>query len=115
MAKKLKKISPQHLGQIEKGLPPSWYNLSSNYELSEEFIRKYKEKVYWYYIFTRQKLSVSFIIEFQYEAKVHLDYICICQKLSAKFIKEFSHKINFNYLPLCFFKIENQNSWKTFL
>lgn len=110
-AKKLKKITPDYLRQIEKGLC-NWQNLSAIYELSEDFIRKYKNKLNWGIICIKQKFSEEFIIEFQHKA--NWDYISSHQKLSTKFVKEFCSRINFNYLPLCFFKMENPNSWKTF-
>ena len=45
----------------------NWYDISNKYILSENFIRKYKNKVFWTYISIYQKLSDDFIREFQNE------------------------------------------------
>jgi 3-methyladenine DNA glycosylase Tag len=53
----------------EEGLknlaPHSWCDISRECVLSEELIRKNKDKVYWINISKYQKLSEDFIIEFQ--------------------------------------------------
>lgn len=62
----------------------NWFDISINYELSEEFIRKFQNKVIWHYICQYQKLSESFIMELK--NKVSWLYISRYQKLSEKFI-----------------------------
>ena len=49
--------------------------ISYYYKLSENFIRKFENKVYWHYVSKYQKLSENFIREFQY--KVDWYYISI--------------------------------------
>jgi hypothetical protein len=66
--------------------------------LSEEFIRKNKNKVYWSYISYYQKLSEEFIKEFQ--DKVDWFYISKYQKLSEDFIREFKDKVNWKEISL---------------
>ena len=41
----------------------NWDNISYYQKLSEDFIRKFKDKVTWYRISWYQKLSLEFIIE----------------------------------------------------
>ena len=69
-----------------------WERISSNRELSESFIREFRQKVNWEYISACQKLSESFIQEFQ-------DQVCWVQisrhqKLSENFSREFQHKVD---------------------
>lgn len=68
-----------------------WNHISEHQVLSEEFIRKYQNKVNWIYISVYQKLSEDFIREFQ--RKVFWPFIFKYQKLSEDFIKEFQDKI----------------------
>jgi len=68
----------------------------SMYQISEEFIREFQDKVNWNYISKYQKLSESFIIEFQ--DKVNWVYISPNQKLSEEFIREFQDKVNWSYI-----------------
>ena len=63
----------------------------SKVQLTEDFIRKYQDKVYWYYICIYQKLSENFIREFQY--KVNWGNITQYQELSESFIREFKDKV----------------------
>ena len=63
-----------------------WYNISYYQKLSEEFIRKFKDKVNWYSINYYQKLSEEFIREFK--DRVYWYNISKYQKLSEGFIIE---------------------------
>ena len=63
-------------------------------KLSEDFIREFQDKVYWYNISTYQKLSESFIRDFQ--DKVNWYFISKHQKLSNEFIDEFKDRLNLN-------------------
>ena len=60
-------------------------------KLSESFIRKFRDKVWWYNISYYQVLSEDFIREF----KDKVDWRCISKKqnLSKDFKKEFKDKI----------------------
>ena len=53
----------------------------------QDFIREFKNKVYWFYISRNQKLTEDFIKEFK--DKVNWGFILYYQKLSEPFIKEF--------------------------
>lgn len=64
----------------------------SNYQLTEDFIRKYHDKVDWRCISIYQNLSENLIREFC--DKVDWIYISINQKLSEEFIEEFQHKVD---------------------
>jgi hypothetical protein len=75
----------------------NWEEISFHYKLSEDFIRKHKDKVNWYYVSGSQELSESFIREFQ--DKVFWSYISSEQKLSENFIREFQNKVDW----LCIF------------
>jgi hypothetical protein len=68
-----------------------WNHISEHQVLSEEFIRKYQNKVNWIIISAYQKLSEDFIREFQ--RKVFWPFIFKYQNLSEDFIKEFQDKI----------------------
>jgi hypothetical protein len=70
----------------------NWNCISIHQNLSEDFIREFKDKVDWINISTYQKLSEKFIKEF----KDYVDWNCVStyQKLSKKFIKEFNLKIS---------------------
>lgn len=68
-----------------------WKHISEHQVLSEEFIRKYQNKLDWVYISAYQKLSEDFIREFQY--KVFWLFIFQYQDLSEEFKKEFQDKI----------------------
>jgi len=73
-----------------------WYNISYYQKLSESLIREFKDKVNWSYISEYQKLSESFIREFQ--DKVNWTRISSYQKLSESFIREFKHKVHWDYI-----------------
>ena len=60
-------------------------------QVTEKFIRKYQDKVYWKDISLYQILSGDFIREFQ--DRLDWDYISRNQKLSESFIREFKYKV----------------------
>ena len=70
----------------------SWTYISQYQKLSLDFIKEFKDKVDWIYISIYQQLSLEFIREFQ--DKVNWDCISIYQKLSEDFIREFQDKVN---------------------
>ena len=45
----------------------NWVLLSTNYKVSENFIREFHDRVSWWEIFAYQKLSLSFREEFAYK------------------------------------------------
>ncbi len=50
----------------------NYKSLKNEYELSEDFIKKHKDKIYWKNILEYQKLSKSFIETFEdFEDKVY--------------------------------------------
>ena len=69
-----------------------WYLISKHQNLSEGFIREFKDKVNWYWISSHQNLSEGFIREFK--DKVNWNEISIYQHLSEGFIREFDLSIN---------------------
>ena len=60
--------------------------ISFYYKLSENFIRKFQDKVEWHFISEYQNLSESFIREFK--DKVYWIKISVHQKLSESFIRD---------------------------
>ena len=87
----------KELGTNYKSLDDvNWLNVSRNIQLSENFIREFKDKVDWVRISTHQKLSEEFIKEFQ--NSVNWSYISIYQKLSEEFIREFQNRVNWDYI-----------------
>lgn len=97
----------------------NWNYISKYMILSEDFIREFKDKVYWYNICENQTLSEDFIKEFsnyvnwakisyyqllsedfieQFSDKVDWFNISYSQKLSEKFINKFSNKIYWHKL-----------------
>ena len=68
-----------------------WNSISTE-QLSEDFIRKFQDKVDWSLISACQTLSESFIREFQ--DKVDWNCISSCQVLSENFIREFEDKVD---------------------
>ncbi len=84
-------------------------DISSNYILSEEFIREFKDKLDWLLISEHQKLSMEFIEEFL-ENYLYLDHLFAYQKLSESFIEKHAHyKSDWEKISL------NQNLSKEFI
>jgi hypothetical protein len=69
----------------------SWYNISTYHNLSEEFIKEFKDKVFWKSISKNQILSESFIREFENR----VSWIEISRRFvfSFDFLNEFKEKI----------------------
>ena len=77
----------------------NWNSVSKCQNLSESFIREFKDKVEWEYISKYQNLSEDFIREFR--DKVDWDYISEYQKLSEDFIREFKDEVNWEIISEC--------------
>jgi hypothetical protein len=77
----------------------NWDYISCYQNLSESFIREFKNKVDWYNISSYQKLSESFIREFK--NKVDWCRISCHQNLSESFIREFENKVDWNCISEC--------------
>jgi len=73
-----------------------WKIVSSDYNLSEDFIDYFEGFVDWYNISKYQKLSENFIEKFKY--KVNWDNIVCFQDLSSEFIKKYENKIDWYYI-----------------
>ena len=73
-----------------------WYYISWKQKLSKHFIREFKDKVNWDYISSYQKLSEHFIREFK--DLVDWRNISHHQELSEQFIREFKDKLNIDTL-----------------
>jgi hypothetical protein len=70
----------------------SWYEISENKILSEEFIREFQDNLIWGPIWINKKFSEDFIREF--ERKVNWFLISKNQKLSEDFIRDFQMKVD---------------------
>ena len=68
-----------------------WYDIISNVDLSEKFIRKYMERFQWLDICAEQKLSESFVREFKDFVKWEAYLNNIRNKFSLDFIYEMKH------------------------
>ena len=87
----------KELGTYYKSLDDvNWHYISERKNLSENFIREFKDKVYWIDISYYQNLSENFIKEFQ--NSVNWSYISLRQKLSEEFIREFQNRVNWEYI-----------------
>ena len=86
------------LGTNYKGLikKEQWVDISKYQKLSESFIREFQDKVDWEWISKYQKLSESFIREFQ--DKVDWYWTSKSQKLSESFIREFQDKVDWYWV-----------------
>lgn len=73
-----------------------WHNISKCQTLSEDFIREFQNKVEWKNISFNQKLSEDFIREFK--DKVDWKWISCKQKLSEDFVKEFQDKVDWKWI-----------------
>ena len=73
-----------------------WNRISQYQKLSESFIREFQGNVNWYEISCKQELSEDFIREFK--NKVDWYWISKYQKLSESFIHEFQDKVNWIYI-----------------
>ena len=91
----------EYLGTDYKGLitKNQWENISRYQKLSESFIREFQDKVDWYWISIRQKLSEDFIREFQ--GKVDWDWISEYQRLSEDFIRDFQYEVYWWFISTC--------------
>lgn len=69
-----------------------WKNISQYHLLSEEYIKKFQNKVNFWRISQYQKLSEEFIVEFH--DRVNWTCISQYQKLSEEFINKFQDKVN---------------------
>ena len=76
----------------------SWISICVEYELSEEFMEKFKAGIYWEYICVNYELSEEFILR---NIDV-LDWedIAIFQRLSEKFIEENIEKIPLKWIVI---------------
>lgn len=90
----------EYLGANYRGIitKKQWGDISKYQKLSESFIHEFQDKVNWFWIAIRQKLSEPFIREFQDE----VDWDCISkyQKLSEDFIREFQDKVDWLYISM---------------
>ncbi|MFW6024998.1 MAG: hypothetical protein ACOCRX_01520 [Candidatus Woesearchaeota archaeon] len=75
-------------------LEEDWRLISSNFILTDRFIREYHNYVNWEYASAFQKLSEAIIREFK--DKVDWEWICITQQLSENFIEEHINRIYWN-------------------
>lgn len=81
---KYKKLSEDFMRKFKHKLYWSW--VWEKQKLSEDLIRKFIDKADWLAISRYQKLSENFIIEFMDE--LYLGYVCEYQNLSDEFMKK---------------------------
>lgn len=69
-----------------------WVYISKNNKLSESFMREFQDDIDWFWVSIKQTLSEDFIREFQDE----VDWYSISeyQKLSEDFIREFKDEVD---------------------
>lgn len=72
-----------------------WEQISAEQCLTEDFIRKFQDKVDWACISDWQELFENFIREF--EDKIFWDFLFETQKLSNEFVREFKDKLKTEY------------------
>ena len=75
-----------------------WDGISSYQHLSEGFIREFADRVDWYYISTCQHLSEDFIREFK--DRVYWGCISAYQHLSEDFIRKFKNKVDWDCISM---------------
>jgi phosphoribosylanthranilate isomerase len=75
-----------------------WDYISIHQELSEEFIEKFQDKINWEAVSSYQRLSEEFIKKFQ--DKVDWENISIHQKLSEEFIEKFQDKVDWQRISI---------------
>jgi hypothetical protein len=63
----MQKLTQEIIDQLDSSsmFASEWEDISCGYELSEDLIRQYQDKVDWHYISRFQNLSEQFIIELQ--------------------------------------------------
>jgi hypothetical protein len=95
-----------------------WVEISKT-PLSEEFIREFKEQIYWTPVCKMSVLSESFIKEFKYE--VNWPWISLYQKLSEDFIREFEDRLYWKEISLYqtlssdfLFEFNDRIEWKLY-
>ena len=76
----------------------NWKSISCDYNLSESFIEKFKDKLDWFYISIYQKLSEPFIEK--YHDKVDWFYISSCQLLSESFIEKYQNLLDWHDISI---------------
>lgn len=74
----------------------SWYDISTKYFLSDNFIRDFHDKLNLVYVCEHQSVSEDIMREFQDE--IGWDVISKYQTLSEDFIEEFADKVNWRIL-----------------
>jgi hypothetical protein len=91
----MKKLSKEEIEEIRKDpIIADWYHFCGNYDLSEEFIREFKDYLNWWKLSYYQNLPESLIREFQ--DIVNWSNILSNQALSLSeaFLLEFIDKVD---------------------
>jgi hypothetical protein len=88
----MKELTEELLKDIKDNALSLTY-VCKNYKIGEDLIRKYHDKVDWYYISSYQVLNENLIRDFQ--DKVYWNIICRgLTFLSEEFIREFKNKVD---------------------
>lgn len=77
--------------ETEHGMEDFWREISSDPNLSEEFIEKYSSKINWYELSVHYPMTEQFIEK--YCNKVNWFAVCRHQKLSEDFIEKHSDRV----------------------
>uniref|UniRef100_A0A1B6L981 Uncharacterized protein n=1 Tax=Graphocephala atropunctata TaxID=36148 RepID=A0A1B6L981_9HEMI len=76
-----------------------WDDLSQKYELSEEMMRMFQNKLNWHSIAKYQNLSSTFIKEFiEYQLNPYIELVCRYQHLTPDFLEEFKDRVDWNII-----------------
>ena len=91
LTKRDQKIINEHIKEMR---PLDWSAICNECELTESFMREYKDKLNWSTVSRNQKLSEDFIREFQ--DKLEWVFISNSYYIKNKFLKEFDNKVYWN-------------------
>ncbi len=72
-----------------------WHSISSHQEISENFIREFQDKVDWKMISQKKNLSEDFIREFQDKFNWYL--LVSCHSPSEEFLREFQNRFHLSH------------------
>lgn len=76
-----------------------WDIISEKYELNNEMMRLFQNKLNWEKIAKYQLLSIDFIKEFiNYQLKDYINLICKYQELNENFINEYKDILNWELI-----------------
>jgi len=89
-------LSEKNIEGYRKYPNAQYWDIISEYDLSEDFIREFQDYVYWFGISYYQELSEEFMLEFKHK----LDWTCLSfhKNLSKEFMIDNLDKISVKHL-----------------